>query len=148
MGRICFKFVWNTKSSWKFIGKFADVILPSHFFVHSEAKKNKLYFSLSMIVLLIVSCRVFTCLRALWKVHGLSLSVIVIYYTNSIYHWYSFVAYHVLILIHHVWKHEYWGTALTSAVVLHVIISIICQVAQVSTFPLSVNKINFDHFIY
>ncbi len=39
-------------------------------------------------------------------------------------------------------------SVLTSAVALHVILAIIFQVAKVSTFPLSVNKINFDHLIY
>ncbi len=40
------------------------------------------------------------------------------------------------------------GCSLTCAVTLHVIIAMIFEVAKMTTFPLSVNKINFDYLIH
>ncbi len=41
-----------------------------------------------------------------------------------------------------------YGCVLTSAMAMHVIMVLNFQVAKVTTFPFSVNKINFDHLIY
>ncbi len=48
-----------------------------------------------------------------------------------------------------IWMHYVYSSALTSAVVLHVVLmSMIFQMVKVTNFPLPVNKINFDHLIY